>query len=171
MKITNRWIYLSVCRWIALVFSICLIVPSSARSQTSGTGSIQGLVADPTGALVAGAKVEAVNIQTGVAIEVTTNKGGHYVIPLVLPDTYKIVVSATGFSTATQSNITVDALAEIRVDVRLSLSGTAEVVTVTGEEQGLATQDMKLGSEKRMTRCRSRRITPPAIHPPLSDWR
>jgi hypothetical protein len=147
MKNANQGMGLSVCRWIVLVILICLIGAPSAQAQTSGTGSIQGLVADATGALVANAKVEATNTRTNVTSDTTTNKDGHYVLSLLLPGFYKIVVSATGFSTATQENITVDALAEIRADVKLSISGNVEAVTVTGEEQGLATQDLKLGSE------------------------
>lgn len=147
MKTSNQGMDLSVCQWIALLVLICLTGALSAGAQTSGTGSIQGLVADPTGAIIAGAKVEAINTRTDVESDTTTNKDGHYVIPLLLPGPYKIVVSATGFSPTTQENVTVDALAEIRADVKLSVSGTVEAVTVTGEEQGLATQDLKLGSE------------------------
>jgi hypothetical protein len=147
MKTADQEMKFSVCQWVVLVVMICLIGAGSAWAQTSGTGSIQGLVTDPSGALVAGARVEATDTQTNVVSDATTNKDGHYVLSLLLPGTYKIVVSAAGFSTATQDKITVDALAEIRADVKLSLGGTVETVTVTGEEQGLATQDLKLGSE------------------------
>jgi hypothetical protein len=129
--------------------AICVALACSliASAQISGTGSIQGLVSDPTGSTVANAQVQAINTTTNVVTQVTTNSDGRYVLPLLLPGPYKVVVSAASFSTATQPNITVDALAQVRVDVKLSVGAAVETVTVTGEQQGLQTQDLKLGSE------------------------
>ena len=53
-------------RHVAL-FLATLLVASSLFAQVGGTGSIQGTVTDPSGAVVAGATVTATNVATGVA--------------------------------------------------------------------------------------------------------
>jgi len=115
-------------------------------AQTSGTGSIEGNVTDPTGALVVGAKVTATDTLTGVDTDSVTNSDGHYVISLLQPGPYKVTVSAANFLPVTQNDVVVDALAKVRVNAQMSSTVTTATVTVTGEQQMLATQDLKLGS-------------------------
>ena len=48
-----------------------------------GGGSITGLTLDPTGAVIAGAKVLAINVGTNSTLETVTNQEGHYEFPLL----------------------------------------------------------------------------------------
>src|SRR6266404_2882887 len=50
--------------WLALMSAACLLLAASALPQGIATGSISGMVADPAGAVVAGARVTAVNTAT-----------------------------------------------------------------------------------------------------------
>jgi hypothetical protein len=136
---------LALCGLILIAMTVLAGAPSFA--QTSGTGSIQGTVTDPTGSVVPGVGVTATNTLTGVKTSATTNGAGRYLIPLLQPAPYSVTFTSTSFAALTQNNIIVDALAEVSVDARLSLSATTQEVVVTGEEQGLSTQDLKLGSE------------------------
>ncbi|HEY4380604.1 MAG TPA: TonB-dependent receptor [Acidobacteriaceae bacterium] len=130
----------------AVAVLACLLAGTSVSAQTSGTGSIEGTVADPSGAMVSNATVTATNSLTGVASETTTNSTGHYVISLLQPGPYTITVKANSLATLTKENVVVDALAKVAVNATLSLNGASQTVVVTGDQQMLATDDLKLGS-------------------------
>ena len=70
-------------RVVALVFFISL-ASSGALFAQSDLGRISGFVKDPSGATVANAKV-AVQNNTGIERQTTTNESGYYVITNVPP--------------------------------------------------------------------------------------
>jgi hypothetical protein len=115
-------------------------------AQTSGTGSIEGTVTDSTGALVTGASVTATNTLTGVDTASTTTATGRFVLPLLQPGPYSVTVKAPGFQTVKQEHVTVDALANVTLNPKLSVGETTVSVTVTDQPTMLMTQDVKLGS-------------------------
>src|SRR5579864_4552574 len=70
-------------------------------------GSISGLVQDPQGAVVAGAKVTLTNEAQGAASarQLSTGPEGTYVFSPVLPGQYTLDVEASGFKKVTQQHI------------------------------------------------------------------
>ena len=92
----------SIChasRWTALLLIACLVLlPSFAAAQTY-TSSLAGNVRDASGAAVPSAKVTVKNEGTNVVEERTTNEGGFFSYPTLLPGTYTLTVSAKGFAT------------------------------------------------------------------------
>jgi Carboxypeptidase regulatory-like domain/TonB dependent receptor len=115
-------------------------------AQAAGTGSIEGTVTDPSGAVVSGALVTANNSATGSRTVATTTESGSFVVPLLQPGPYTVTVAAPGFETVTQEHVIVDALAKVTLNPRLSVGTASQSVTVTGETTMLATDDVKLGS-------------------------
>ena len=71
-------------------------------------GSITGTVQDPTGAVVPNAQVTLLNTDQGLTLETTTNGGGEYTFSPVRIGHYSVTVTAPGFSTTTQQNLTVN---------------------------------------------------------------
>jgi hypothetical protein len=128
---------------IALLFAL---VVAPVWAQTSGTGSIQGTVSDATGALIPGASVMATNTLTSVQTKSTSTGAGHFVLSLLQPGPYNVTVTAAQFAPVTQANIVVDALSEVALNVTLSAVAASESVNVSGEQQALQTEDLKLGS-------------------------
>src|SRR6266404_9631197 len=61
-------------------------------------GSLTGTVEDSSGAAVTGAKVVALNVNTGVAQSATTDASGIYRFTPLLPGAYKITISAPNFA-------------------------------------------------------------------------
>jgi len=96
-------------------------------------GTIQGLVKDPSGAVVPGAKVQIIRIDTNSAIELTTNNEGLYIAPNLPAANYRIVVEKTGFGTFKREPVEVQPRAQASVDVVLQPGGVNESVTVTSE--------------------------------------
>jgi hypothetical protein len=82
-------------------------------------GSLTGNVADPSNAAVPGAKVEALNVGTGVTRQATTDERGAYLFNNLQFGVYKITVTAAAFRTVIENNMQVNENAVRRVDVRL----------------------------------------------------
>jgi len=102
-------------------------------------GSLTGNVTDPNGATVAGAKIEARNVNTGTVQETVTDSNGIYRFVTVLPGTYTITITAPGFARQENQNILVIVNTVRRVDVSLTLAKVNESVTVTAEQPILQT--------------------------------
>src|SRR5712692_10152220 len=89
----------------ALVILAVTIAASPAYAQVSGA-TLSGTITDPSGASIAGAKVSVANKATGVTRDVTADAAGFYSAPNLLPGVYDVTASASGFSTAKQSDLT-----------------------------------------------------------------
>src|SRR5205823_11225564 len=59
-------------------------------------GSIAGRVVDKSDAVLVGAKVQAVNVQTGVTAVATSNETGTFRVPFLVPGTYRLTVETKG---------------------------------------------------------------------------
>lgn len=130
--------------WAAL-----LVGALPALAQIGGTGTIQGVVTDPSGAVIPGATVTATNVATGVKTLRETTGAGVYVIAPLPPGTYRLTVSAGGFQTFVQEGVVVDALSNVGLNVTLQVGAPAESVTVTAAPPELNTQDARLGQTMR----------------------
>ena len=86
-------------RHVAYCFAL-LVAAVSAFGQVGGTGSIQGTVTDPSGAVVAGATITATNLATGVKTERNTTDAGFFVLSLLPAGEYTVTVTAAGFPDA-----------------------------------------------------------------------
>ena len=89
-------------------FFLIVSAGMSAFAQ-AGRGSISGLVTDPGGALIQGAKVVLLNPATGVLRSATvTTSAGLYTFISLNPGVYKVTASQTGFKSVAQEKITVN---------------------------------------------------------------
>ena len=96
-------------------------------------GNLQGVVTDPSGAVVPGAVVVAAAQPKGPSQQTTTNGQGRYVITGLAPGTYTITANATGFSPSIHRNITVVSGHARTVNVHLKIAFQAEQVEVRGQ--------------------------------------
>lgn len=95
--------------WPIALFFVFLVSflafnPASARAQLY-TGSLTGIVADPSGAVIPGAHVTAIDVRKGFHYTVTTNVAGRYLLRPLPPSTYNLTVEASGFKTFAQHGI------------------------------------------------------------------
>lgn len=107
-----------------------LFAVGPVNAQTGNSSSIEGVVKDPSGGVVAGATVEIAYSVSGFQRQTTTGSDGGFKFTNVPFNTYHTVVSAPGFATYTQD---VDVRSGVPVSLQVSLKlGTAETsVTVT----------------------------------------
>src|SRR5205807_5511071 len=97
-------------------------------------GSISGSVTDPSGAVVSGAKVKAKNLETGAAIETTSDSSGSFRLNLLSTGTYTVEIAAAGFKTAAQSSVIVGAGSDSSLGtIHMTVGEASTTVEVTAE--------------------------------------
>lgn len=94
-------------------------------------GKVQGVVTDPSQAVIAGAKVTLVNINTGVTTSKESNNVGIYRFDFVEPGTYSIDAVFAGFAKSIQQNVLVQTAGDVTVNFTLQPGRVAQSVTVT----------------------------------------
>ena len=113
-----RWYSRRIVCLFACALAIALL-PSYAQVLY---GSLTGNVTDPSGASVPEAKIEALNTGTGSVREALTDANGTYSIGNLQPGTYRVTISAASFGTVVQNDVSLDANAIRRVDVRMQMA-------------------------------------------------
>jgi hypothetical protein len=114
-----------------LVLAALSAVLGSASCYAQGFGRIVGVVTDKDGGGVPAAKVTATQVGTGMRTETAANGSGDYVFPSLPPAAYNITVEASGFATATQSNVVLQADQSQTVNMALTVGAVSERVEVT----------------------------------------
>src|SRR5450755_1726565 len=79
--------------------ALCLIGVFTAQTQAQSiiSGDVTGAVTDPSSAAIQNATVTLTNVNTNVSQQTITNAEGSYRFAFVLPGTYQVNVSASGF--------------------------------------------------------------------------
>lgn len=132
----------------ALAGALCCLLAASSLAAAQGTrGTIGGTVVDQASAVVPGATVKLVDAAKQTEIRtVTTNAEGSYQFLELEPATYTVVVTAPSFAEATFTDVKVEPNRNVRLDVSLSVTGTAETVEVTAGDVLLDRETPTLGT-------------------------
>src|SRR4051794_2406667 len=117
----------------AFVLTAILCVVLGGHAFAQGFGRISGTVTDPSGAVIPGAVVTAVQAGTGAKAEVKSNDQGGYTFPSLAPSTYNLSVAAPGFSGASLKDILLQADAAVTQNVTLKIGDTSQTVTVSSD--------------------------------------
>ncbi len=125
--------------------ALVLLAACPAFAQTTAA-QITGRVADPSGAIVQGAVVAAVNAATGASRETQSNELGNYTVPLLEPGTYKLVVTKEGFRPIERTGLTLHVNQVVRIDLALTVGSVSETISVTGDAPLLQTSGASLGA-------------------------
>src|SRR5215469_10267119 len=125
------------CPVFVLVAILSFAVSVSAQVRT--TGQISGTVVDPAGAVVPGATVTAHDVSTGITQSTTTNASGQYVFPNLLPGTYEVTATASGFATAIYNDVVIQAARTRDLEVRMKVGGANQRVEVSAQGEVLET--------------------------------
>ena len=129
---------------LAAVGILCFLIPMT-QAQTATTGQIAGVVTDPSGAVVVGAKV-ALTSNAGVRRDTQTNANGRYTFALLDPGTYRLEVTAGGFGTVRLGDIAVTITVTSVIDVTLTVAAAQTEVAVTAESPLVQTESSTRGT-------------------------
>ena len=128
-RISSSW-FCGRLRFVSSVAVVLLALPSLLFAQaTISTGNIQGTVIDPSGALLAGAKITVVSPETGQTSILTTTSAGFYASGALHPGPYVVKVESPGFKTV-ELTLVVQVGVTSSGNVRLQLGAATEVVQV-----------------------------------------
>jgi Carboxypeptidase regulatory-like domain/TonB dependent receptor len=110
------------------------------------TAAINGIVTDPSGAAVGGAKVTAKDLDRGTPWPTTTNSDGFYSFPRLPIGRYEIRLEATGFQAAVKSPVELQLNQTAKVDIPLQVGNVSETIEVTSAAPILQTESTQLGT-------------------------
>lgn len=130
-------------RAIAIFF---LLVSLSAAYGQAVSGRLEGAVQDSSKALVSGARVTAVQQETGKSVVTTSDAAGRYLFANLDPGHYTLRVEAPGFAAATMEGVALQIGDAKRANVALAPASTNATVDVIAEATSVNTSTTEVGS-------------------------
>ena len=133
---------------IALFVALLMATGAATMTAQSVNSSVQGTVADASGAVVPGATVELMNTRTGVQFKTQSDASGNYSFPAVQPGVYSLSISKQGFATYNLTQFSVVVGLHATENAELGIASAAQSVTVqaNGMANLLQTQSNDLGT-------------------------
>jgi len=120
----------TLCRVLLVVVLFGVVV--NLHAQVAG-GTISGTVTDSSGRVINKVEITITNVATGVTRVVTTNDEGFYSAPNLLPGTYELKFSSSGFNVEARKNIELTVGALVGLDQTLRVGSISETVVVQTE--------------------------------------
>ena len=131
----------------------CALLATAVRGQEF-RATVTGSVLDPSGAAMPKVQIEARNDATSATATAQTNDAGAYTIPFLLPGTYTVKATASGFKQAVQTGVELHAGDKVQVDLKLEVGALTESVTITAESEQLRTGTASMGQTINTTEVR-----------------
>jgi len=128
---------------LALALLLALMQAGLAQEVT---GAITGKVIDPSGSAIAGANVNAKDMDRGTVWKSQTNESGIYNLPRLPIGRYEVRVEANGFQTAVHSAFDLALNQTATIDVKLTIGQVSQQVEVTSRAPVLQTQTTEVGT-------------------------
>jgi hypothetical protein len=116
-------------RIFAAVLFLIMSFPPLLAAQTSNA-TVTGFVTDQSKALIVGAKVDVVNMDTNIHYAAATNQEGIYTASNLPPGPYRIVVERPGFKTVVKSDVILHVQDTAAINFEMALGSASEIVTV-----------------------------------------
>src|SRR5437899_3567881 len=123
----------------------CAAVMSSSALLADVTGSILGVVTDPTAAVVQGVQITATNVDTNLATETTTDSAGQYRLLSLPIGRYKLQATFSGFQSFVATGIVLSVDEQRRLDIVLQVGATQQEVSVSANAVQVETTSTQLG--------------------------
>ena len=124
----------------------CAALALAALNAQTTAGRITGTITDASGAVVVGAKVTALNVETGAERASRSNSEGIYVLYPLAPGIYQITVESPGFRTERLEDLRVDVGAALVRNVKLEVGAVEQQVVVSADVAPVLSQSASLES-------------------------
>jgi hypothetical protein len=155
---------------MSLMIVMLLSASVMCLAQTD-RGSIAGVVTDPAGSVITGAKVTVTNLAMGTQSSSVTTGAGDYTVPELPAGQYSVTVLAPGFSKLVRTGITVSVNQVATVNLKLSVGQETTTVTVTADAPLLQTDSAQNNVEVTTTNLNELPLNIPligAVRDPMS---
>lgn len=131
-----------ITRFFSLLFLLCfLLTVHNADAQFSGT--ISGVVVDPSGAILPGASLSLRNVATGQERNAVSSQAGVYQFVSLAPGSYELSATMSGFS-ASRTTLTLQTNQTLNVPINMAIGSATQVIDVTSRAPLLDTADTRL---------------------------
>jgi hypothetical protein len=127
------------------LISILFLAVSLSWAQVN-TGSLSGVVTDPNGLVIAGAKVIATHVPSARAYETISSDAGLYAFPNLDVGPYTVTVEQAGFKKLTRSGLVIALSTRSVLDLKLEIGEVSQTIEVTGEAPLLQTATSEVGT-------------------------
>lgn len=117
-------------KWAFAGLSILLLSSLPVFSQDP-TGTLEGRVSDPSGAVIPNARVSIANAATGLSASLQSSESGTFRFSYLPVGSYRLVVSMKGFSSYNASDIRIDVDRVVNLPITLALAGSKEMVEIS----------------------------------------
>ena len=102
-------------------------------------------ITDPQDAVISGAKVTAIQVDTGAKFETVSGTDGLYTIPFLPPSQYRVVAEVQGFKRYQRDGVQASANERIGLDISMEVGQVTETIAVTAEAPMLQTTTASSG--------------------------
>jgi len=141
-------------RWLVFVLAFRISVAATSTLGAGDGGRISGTIQDPSGAVIAGASVTAVNEETASTRSTTSDERGAYAFVDLAVGHYTISIEDAGFKPYRRTGIELDVNSSVLVDVKLTVGDERQQVSIEENAAQVGTSDTQLGdviTAKKMT--------------------
>src|SRR5437660_1526167 len=129
----------------ATFFVLILLCGLAVQLHAKVDAGISGIVTDASGAVLAGATVQAKSVETGIVQKRETNADGFYAFVDLQPGHYDVEASQAGFTTYRQTAILLDVNSAKVLDIKLTVGQISEKVEVVSDAVQLDTASTQNG--------------------------
>jgi len=126
-----------------LILAVLLLAATPSCAQVS-TANVSGEVEDTSGARLPFVAIKLLNLQTGNENAATTDAGGAFLIPGVLPGLYSMQVQRDGFAAIHLTGLSLNVGESRKFLIKLRLSTVEQTVEVDGSGQNLNIEDAQM---------------------------
>src|SRR6202046_2893586 len=134
----------AMARFIRLGFLLGALL-GTTTTWAAITGSISGVVTDPSGAVIPGLTVVATSVSTNEKTTAVTDSKGFYSFPTLNVDVYNVTVSQHGFRDYVQTGVKIDANSALRIDIPMQVGTVTNTVSVKSNTLQVETQSTQNG--------------------------
>jgi len=124
---------------------VILLTACYALSAQSSTGTLTGIITDPSSANLPDVALALTNEETGLTERSTSNPQGEYTFPLLQPGRYRLTVEAKGFRPYTRTEIALESARVSRLDITMQLGQVSEAIEVKGSAPLLESESSTVG--------------------------
>jgi Carboxypeptidase regulatory-like domain/TonB dependent receptor/TonB-dependent Receptor Plug Domain len=129
--------------WFSLLVAI-VALPALLLAQ-GYFGTISGVLSDPSGAVVPGAKVTLSDEQRGFTFNATSDSEGRYLFVSIPPGLYSVAAVAAGFEKTVRAHVKLNVSENPVANLTLKVGSDIQQVKVEAQSQAIATEDAVTG--------------------------
>ena len=118
---------------MAVAVLLCLFVLAPALSAQMDRGTIKGQITDTTGAVIPGAQIQIIKVDTNTTVQVASDDQGLYNVPNLPTGAYRVEVTMQGFKSAVGGPIDVQPTVQTQLNFKLEVGTVSQTVTVSAE--------------------------------------